>query len=321
MSVAVRQGAGRRERSAPPSRAGGRRLRLAARGRRELWLLVVPAAVFFAVFFVYPLVFGAHMSTTDYGTRTFITGEAPFVGTANFAEVLAGGRVGTAIRNTLVITVGSVSLQLVLGLAIALLFDRRFPGSRWMPTLLLIPWLIPTVVVALTWRWLLQGDGAINQVLGLLGVNGPAWLAGSGTALVAVVVVSVWGGLPFWVTILGAALKQVPREQIEAAQLDGAGALKRLVHIVVPGIWPVVSVLVILGIVHTLKIVDLVLVLTGGGPADGTVTLGLLAYQSAFELFRFGQGAAYGMLLLGVTVVIALLYAWLTGRQEKEQFG
>lgn len=292
---------------------------LAARRRGELWGFLTPALVFFVVFFLFPLGYGVYMSTTNFTTGTFITGRAPFVGTANFEAVLTEPITFRALANTLTITLVSVAVELVLGLLLALLFARSFPGSRWLPTLILLPWLLPAVVVATVWKSLLAGDGPINDALGALGLPVQAWLANPATALPSVIVVAVWASLPYWATILGAALKQVPAEQLEAAQLDGAGAWRRLTAIVLPTIWPVISVLVVMSVVYTLLIVDLVLVLTAGGPANSTVTLGLLSYRQAFQQFQFGLGGAYGMLLLGISVVFAIVYTVMSMRREREE--
>ena len=275
--------------------------------------------MFFVVFFLFPLGYGVYMSTTNFTTGTFITGRAPFVGTANFEAILSEPITFRALANTVTITVVSVVVELVLGLLLALLFARRFPGSRWLPTLILLPWLLPAVVVATVWKSLLAGDGPINDVLGSIGIPVEAWLANPATALPAVIVVAVWASLPYWATILGAALKQVPAEQLEAAQLDGAGAWRRLVSIVLPTIWPVISVLVVMSVVYTLLIVDLVLVLTAGGPANSTVTLGLLSYRQAFQQFQFGLGGAYGMLLLGISILFAIVYTVMSMRRERDE--
>ncbi len=302
------------------ARTPGRfRRSLATRQRQELWAFLAPAVVFFVVFFLFPLGYGVFMSTTNFTTGTFITGRAPFVGTANFEAILAEPVTFRALANTLTITIVSVVIELVLGLLLALLFARTFPGSRWLPTLILLPWLLPAVVVATVWKSLLAGDGPINDVLRSLGIPVEAWLATPATALPAVIVVAVWASLPYWATILGAALKQVPAEQLEAAQLDGAGAWRRLTAIVLPTIWPVVSVLVVMSVVYTLLIVDLVLVLTAGGPANSTVTLGLLSYRQAFQQFEFGLGGAYGMLLLGISVLFAIVYTVMSMRRERDE--
>lgn len=292
---------------------------LARRRRLELWAFLAPAIAFFAVFFLFPLGYGVFMSTTDFTTGTFITGEAPFVGLQNFIDILQAEVTWTAIANTLTITVTAVSAELVIGMGLALLFTRRFPGSRWLPALILIPWLLPAVVVATVWKSLLAGDGAINDVLRALGLPTNTWLADPATALACVIVVAVWASLPYWSTILAAALKQVPVEHLEAAELDGAGALQRLRHIIVPSIWPVISVLVVMSVVYTMLIVDLVLALTQGGPANSTMTLGVLSYRSAFALFEFGHAGAYGMLLLIISLGFAAAYTWLSARRERAE--
>lgn len=285
----------------------------------ELWSFLIPAIVFFAAFFLFPLGYGVFMSTTDFTTGTFITGEAPFVGFQNFSDIFGAEVTGIAVVNTLTITVVAVGSELVIGLGLALLFTRRFPGSRWLPTLILLPWLLPAVVVATIWKSLLAGDGAINDILATLGLPTNTWLADPATALVCVIIVAVWASLPYWSTILAAALKQVPVEHLEAAQLDGAGAGKRLWHIIIPSIWPVISVLVVMSVVFNLLIVDLVLALTQGGPANSTMTLGVLSYRSAFQLFEFGHAGAYGMLLLVISLGFAIVYTWLSARKERAE--
>ncbi|WP_223624484.1 carbohydrate ABC transporter permease [Microbacterium sp. EST19A] len=294
-------------------------LTLVRRRKVELWAFLVPAILFFAVFFLFPLGYGVFMSTTDFTTGTFITGEAPFVGLQNFADIFRADATGIAIVNTLTITVVAVTAELVLGFGLALLFTRRFPGSRWLPALILIPWLLPAVVVATIWKSLLAGDGAVNDILRTLGLPTNAWLADPATALACVIVVAVWASLPYWSTILAAALKQVPEEHLEAAALDGAGAGKRLWHIVIPSIWPVISVLVVMSVVFNLLIVDLVLALTQGGPANSTMTLGVLSYRAAFSTFEFGQAGAYGMLLLIISLGFAIVYTWLSARRERAE--
>lgn len=296
---------------------GRRGWTLVRRRRIELWLFLVPAIIFFASFFVYPLAYGVYMSTTKFTSATFFTGQAPFVGLKNFVTIFQDPVLGKAILNTVGITVVSVVSELVIGLGLALLFSRKFPGNRWMPTLILLPWLLPSVVVGTIWKWLLAGDGAINRVFGFLHLPTDTWLADPATALGAIIVVCIWGSLPYWSIILSAALRQVPEEQLEASQIDGAGAWKRLIHIVIPTIWPVVSVLVIMSVVYTLLIVDIVLVLTGGEPADDTATLGLLSYRAAFQLFQFGNAGAYGIVLLLISLVFAIAYTWLSGRRER----
>ena len=286
--------------------------------RLALSMFLVPSIVYLVLFFGYPLVQSLYMSVTDFTTVSFITGDAPWVGLDNFAEALASPLFGTALVNTLLFTIASVAGQLVLGVLLALFFAHRFPGNRWMSAVLLLPWLIPLVVTSTVWRWILQEDGAVNQVLSLVGLDGAAWLSDPTTALFAIIVVNIWIGIPFVITIFGAGLQNVPREILEAATLDGAGYWRRFWSITLPTLRPVLSVLIVLGVVWTLKVLDLVLIMTGGGPANATQTVALLSYTQSFREFRFGVGAAYGNILLLLTIVFAFVYVRLTRRQEQE---
>lgn len=293
-------------------------LSLDGRQRLSYILFLLPALAYLLIFFGYPLVESMRMSLTEYTTATFITGEAPFVGLENYLAALGSPLFAAALANTVLFTVASVAGQLVLGVALALFFEKRFPGNRVMSTLLLLPWLIPLVVTATIWRWILQEEGAVNAILGMAGISEHGWLSDPSTALVAVIVVNIWIGVPFVVTIFGAGLQGVPADVHEAATLDGAGYWRRFWSITLPSVRPVISVLVVLGIVFTLKVLDLVLIMTGGGPANSTQTIALLSYTQSFREFRFGEGAAFGNILLLLTIVFALLYVRMTRRHERE---
>lgn len=293
------------------------RRRLGQRVRRGYLWLLAPALVFMAVFFAYPLGYGVVISMSDFTAATFISGSAPFVGFDNFVAVMSSPLFAVALRNTLLVTVCSLAGQLVGGMALALYFERRFPGHTWMPSVILVSWLIPLVITATTWRWILQENGAFNQVLGLVGINGPAWLSEPSLAIWAVIGVNVWAGLPFTATILSSSLRGVPLELHEAAVLDGAGYWRRVRSITLPQLRPVLSVLVVLGIIGSLKLLDLVLILTGGGPANSTQTFAMLSYIRSFREFDLGAGAALGNILLAITVVFAVVYARSTRGEDR----
>ena len=290
-----------------PVRPGQRRAQLLAGTTR--WLFVIPAAIFVAVFFGYPVVKNVVMSFQDYTTRTFFTGEAPWVGIANYVEVFRSSLFATTLVNTGLFTVGSIAMQFVIGLLLALFFRRNFPLSGFLRGLLLLPWLLPIIASSAIWKWLLDQDsGAINQFLHLFGVAPVPWLSSPDLALVAVIGVNVWLGIPFNTTILYSGLQSVPEELYEAASLDGATGWKAFRHITWPSIRSVVSVVIVLGVVYTLKVVDLILGLTGGGPANATQTLATNAYHQSFVNFQFGIGAAVSNVLIVVSFVFAMIY-------------
>nr|WP_245982006.1 sugar ABC transporter permease [Frondihabitans australicus] len=298
-------------------RPGQRRARILANTMR--WLFVIPAAIFVAVFFGYPIVKNIVMSFQDYGTRTFFTGEAPWVGISNYVQVFSSSLFTTSLINTGLFTVGSIVMQFAIGLGLALFFKRNFPLSGFLRGLLLLPWLIPLIASSAIWKWLLdQGSGALNQGLALFGIPAVPWLVDPNLALVAVIGVNIWLGIPFNTTILYSGLQAVPEELYEAASLDGATGWKAFRHITWPSIRSVVSVVIVLGVVYTLKVVDLILGLTGGGPANSTQTLATNAYHQSFVNFEFGVGAAVSNVLIVVSFVFAMVYLAITRKAVDE---
>lgn len=311
--------------AAPPTRtppgeaaagSGKRRFTTEDRERLAYLLFILPAFAYIVLFFGYPLAKNVWMGFVDFRTATFVTGEAPWVGWANYAAVLASPALPIATINTLVITVATVAIQLVLGLLIASFFNQQFPGARFYSSGILLPWLLPLVTTAAVWKWLLQDNGPLVVALAPLGVSGSP-LANPDTALATLIGVNIWLGIPFFVIILGAALQSVPIDQLEAASLDGAGRFGRFWHIVIPSIRPQLTVAITLSIIYTLKVLELPLILTGGGPANRTQTLGTVAYNLSFQQFEFGQGAAVGNILMLVTLVFAVLYVYLGSRKEE----
>jgi multiple sugar transport system permease protein len=208
-------------------------------------------------------------------------------------------------------TVGSIAGQFVIGLAIAVYFRRRFPLAGVLRSLLLLPWLIPLIVSSAIWRWILdQDNGALNRLLAALHVIGarPGWLTSTSLALIACIIVNVWIGIPFNTTILYGGLQNIPDELYEAAELDGATGWKAFRHITWPQLRPVVSVVLVLGVVYTLKVLDIILGLTGGGPANATQTIATQSYHLSFVEFDFGQGAALSNILIVISALFAFIY-------------
>ncbi|MEV4255668.1 sugar ABC transporter permease [Spirillospora sp. NPDC049652] len=208
-------------------------------------------------------------------------------------------------------TAGSILGQFVIGLALALFFQRRFPLGGVLRSLLLLPWLMPLVVSGTAWKWMLDPDtGVVNTALRTLHLtsSGIPWLTGTPQALVSVTLVNVWVGIPFNTAILYSGLQNIPAHLYEAAKLDGAGPVSAFRHITWPLLRPVVRVLLVLGVAYTIKGLDLVLTVTGGGPAGSTETLATQAYKLSFQEFEFGRGAVLGNVLVAISFVFAVVY-------------
>jgi multiple sugar transport system permease protein len=297
---------------APAPETTGRKISPASGKRRRTiaqWGFVAPAVIFMVLFFGYPLVRNIVMSFQDYSPSTFFTGEAPFNGFDNWKNVFQDDLFGKALWQTIAFTIGSLLGQFCIGLALAVFFNRHFPLGGLLRSLILLPWLVPMVVSGIVWRRILDQDtGVLNSFLGLFGLGDTPWLTSTSVALVAVVLVNIWIGIPFNLVILYGGLQEVPKELYEAASLDGASAWRTFRSITLPLLKPVITVVLVLGFMSTVKILDLILALTDGGPADSTQTLGTLTYQNSFVQLDFGAGAVVGNVLILISAVFAVFY-------------
>lgn len=272
-------------------------------------MFLVPAAIFIALYFGYPIVKNVVMSFQEYNTRTFFTGEAPWVALDNYSTVVNSQLFWPAMRNTALFTLGSIIGQFIIGMGLALFFQRRFPLSGFLRAMLLLPWLLPLIVGSASWRSILDQDGGVlNTLLRAIGLDGVPWLTSPDVALIAVIMVNIWVGVPFNVTLLYGGLQEIPTELYEAGSLDGATGWKAFWHITVPNLRPVISVVLVLGVVYTLKVLDIILGLTDGGPANATQTIAVRSYQTSFIDFDFGIGAAYSNILIVISLVFAAIY-------------
>lgn len=290
---------------------GPRRSGYRSRERVYQWLFLAPAVAYLILFFGFPVVKNVAMSFQDYTTGTFYTGEAPWVGFSNYLTVMSSSLFSTSLINTALFTAGSIAGQFVLGLGLAVFFKRKFPLNGILRSLLLLPWLLPLIVSSAVWRWILDKDsGALNNFLESLGIisTGIPWLTSTSLALAAVVGVNIWIGIPFNVTVLYGGLQDIPDELYEAASLDGATGWRAFRHVTWPMLRPVVSVVLVLGVVYTLKVLDIILGLTNGGPANSTQTIATQSYALSFHDFKFGEGAAMGNILVLISLVFAVLY-------------
>lgn len=294
-----------------------------APGRRErAWrnqLFVLPAVLVVAATTLYPLFYNLQLSTYDAPLTRFLNGDITPVGAANYLEQLRSPVMWQALGTSLIYTCATIVLMFVGGLALAIFFNRDFPGRNLLRAALFLPYVLPSVVAANVWRWLLDGTfGLLNHVLSVLHlIDEPIfWLGRPGTALVAVILATGWTMIPFAMLLLVAGLQSVPGDILEAAELDGAGPVRRFVKITLPLLVPVGLVVALLGFIYTFKTFDTIFIMTKGGPGDATTTLPILAYNSAFVNFDLGQGAALNTLLLVIPVVLALVYFRAVGREQ-----
>lgn len=305
-------------RAAPRSGTRHRRARH-RKSRLTAWAFALPLVVYLAAFYVYPLYRNLDLSLRRYTVRSFVEGDAPFAGWANFDQVLHDPTFGPAIRNTLVFTLVSIAVQYGAGLALAVFFNRRFHLSGLLRALFLVPWLLPLIVSSSTWAWMLNSEsGVVNHALHLVGVSPVDWLGSPHWALTSVIIANIWIGIPFNLVILYSGLQNIPADLYEAAALDGAGAWQQFRRLTFPLLRPVTMVVLLLGFVYTLKVFDLIWIMTKGGPGDSSSTLATWSYRLGFGslLPQFGPGAAVGNVLIVIALAFGLLYTHVQRRQE-----
>lgn len=298
----------------PGTAGGARRLRRsrAARPReryqpREVLtaaLFLAPAIVILGVFVGYPILSGGYLSLTSWDG--FGTAQE-FIGLRNYGTLLHDGQFRNSLLVTTVYAIGVSVLSVVSGLTIALLLDAPMRGLGLYRGIYFLPVVTSSVAAAIIWRYMLDPSGVVNTALEAIGLPTPDWLGQRWTALGALTLLTVWKNLGFNAILYLTALQAIPVSVGEAAQVDGAGALRRVQTITLPLLKPMTFFVVVQALITTFQSFDLVYVLTGGGPSGGTEVLGMLMYRHAFRLGDFGYGAAIAFttlaLVLGVTLV------------------
>jgi multiple sugar transport system permease protein len=301
-------------RVARPRRTAGRD----RRARFAYWL-IAPALAFMLLVHLVPTAAGTFLSFLDLNTFTFqqLFG-APWTGLGNYDSILFDeanplhSGFTNAATNTAVYTAFVVAGTLAGGLAIALLLNRSFPGQRVARTLMLTPWVVPSFVVAVLWEFMWQRDaGIVNKVLvDYTGVvdERPTWLLGENT-MWAIVLPSIWRGIPFAMLIFLAGLQAIPRDLHEAAALDGAGPWRRFRHITLPLLRPLIAIQLLFGVIYSAYQFTIPYVMLGSNPGPSADLLMTLVMRQSFSNNLFGYGAAVStLLMLGMLVWVALWY-------------
>ncbi|QGH69725.1 carbohydrate ABC transporter permease [Pseudactinotalea sp. HY158] len=301
------------------ARARKRRVTTPVRRKRvwnvEPFVLLAPAVILVAVFAGYPLVRSVWYSFNEVAP---FSGETTFVGIQNFIDIISDAGFTPTLGRTAVWVFGAVSLQFLGGLLVALLLNTRFPLRGMYRGLIMVPWATPSVLVALMWKWILDpNNGVLNRTLMNLGIiDAPIeFLSSSDTALFTLIALDVWQGIPLFAVMILAALQSVPPELKEAASIDGAGRVGVFRHVVIPAILPTILITTVLRLIWTANYVDLIYILTGGGPGHASTTLALESYLTAYKATDFGQGATYAVLQAAILAIFVVMYVRLSRKR------
>jgi multiple sugar transport system permease protein len=286
-------------------------------GRAMPWLLLTPALAATVLLVLAPVLQTLWLSLHD--VILFRPKSQPFVGLANYVALLHDGLFWESLGHSVVWVVSAVALQFALGMATALLLNRSFAWRGVARALVIVPWALPSVIIGLVWTWMLDFNlGLLNDLgvrLGLLGAP-VAWLARPDTAMAAVILAVVWQGFPFFAVTLLAGLQAIPREHYEAAEIDGASRFESFVNVTLPGLAPVIATALLLRMIWVSNSLDLILVMTGGGPGTATHTLPLYAFLKAWSGANYGYGSALAVVLTILLLTVVITYAVRHAREE-----
>lgn len=293
----------------------GRRPRRLSDGMFAL-LLTAPGLALLAAVVVYPLITAL---ITAFYKQSLVEPGREFVGFQNIVDVLTGEFV-QLLMQTLVFTLGTTIAPFVIGFGLALALNTRIRGAKVLRGLMLIPWLIPGVVVSFLWMWIFNANyGVLNAALETVGlIDSPqAWLANPTTAMIAVIVAKTWQSFPWMMVMLLAGLQTVPIELHEAAEIDGAGTIRRFFSITVPQMSGIIGLVILLEFIWNFQHFDIIYVLTGGGPAGSTQTFATAVYETAFDGFDLGHAGAIGLLWMVLLMALVVVYVRLSEKGEK----
>jgi multiple sugar transport system permease protein len=267
---------------------------------------ILPAIIFTVLFAIYPLIYNVVFSFQDVTAISLIQKTSQFIGFKNYIDTLNDPIFRRTVLNTLIFTVLSILFQFTIGFLIALLFNKEFPLRDFMISLIMLPWFIPILVSGTVFKLFFMDMGLINRFLLSLKLIPKIvpWITDANMAIYSLTIANIWLGIPFNFILLYTGLKGVPVELYESAEIDGAIGLKKTLYITVPILKPIIITTLLLGAIFTIKVFDLVWIITGGGPGNSSHLFSTYSYQLAFGNYNFGLGAAVSVIMILIIIVV-----------------
>jgi multiple sugar transport system permease protein len=289
-------------------------------GRKQLTGLLYLAPVLFLIiaFFLYPCI--SIFETSFYETRYGI--QFKFTGLKNYRIIFQDEVFRASLANSLIWTVVGLILQLTIPLATALLLNQKFAGNTFARAAMLVPWITPSVIIAIMARWILEPElGMLNGILMKLGIVGQPvnFLGSPSAALPTLILAQTWQFIPFGTLLILAALQTIPRDLYDAMKVDGAASVQIFRYLIFPRLGPMIGFVVFLAFVWNLNVFDKIWLTTQGGPVNATMTLPVMVYKRAFKTFRMGQSSAVGTITVVSLIILGIIYfkyLWKPTRQE-----
>ena len=280
---------------------------------RDGILFSLPFMIVFALFMIYPLVFGFYISFFQWN----ILGTPKFIALQNYLDLLKDERFWSSLWHTLQFVLMTTPVLLILGFIMALLVTGKSPLKGIMETCFFVPYIFSMTVVATLWAWIMQKDfGIINQILRILGKDGVSWLTSEKNAMWSISIATYWWTAGFNMVLFTAGIKQISKEIYESATVDGVGPLQQIFHITIPLLKPTTILCLILQVIASFNVFGQVYVMTGGGPAGSTRVLVQYIYETGFNYFRMGYSAAMSYVLFLIIMVISVVQYAILGRRN-----
>ena len=275
--------------------------------------LMIPAIITTVSFILVPVVDSIYRSFFDYKVRNIISGQpGVWNNFANYTKLFSNGKLIPSMTNTLAFVFGVVIAQFVLGMALALILNSNVEFSRFIRSIMMVPWVVPTLISGLVWLWMFQPQyGLVKYFVGILTkgrITDFAILNNPATAMFGVSVAALWKQIPLATLLLLAGLANVPEDMQEAAKIDGANGVQRFFRIVLPYMKSVIKVTVSMSIIENFKQFPLFWTMTGGGPNNSTTTMAILSYREAFVSNNFGSGAAVTTVWMLMMIIVVYIY-------------
>jgi len=284
----------------------------------KLYFFLIPALMYQLIFGIYPLIYNFILSLKDVNLITYMGGTSQWIGLSNYVQTLKDTVFQRAFFNTLVFTGLSLSFQFIIGFLLALLFNRSFPLKGLLQSLIMVPWVLPIIVSGSFFRWFFSDRGMVNGFLlswGLIDKPIP-WITSQALPIFSVTMANIWLGIPFSFVLLYTGLRAIPLELFESAEIDGANWWQKVLFIAVPLLKPVIITTLTLGCILTVKVFDLVWIITKGGPGDVSHLLSTLSYSLAFDKFQFGKASSVLVIMLLLTIGLTIFLNSIRAKEE-----
>jgi multiple sugar transport system permease protein len=272
------------------------------------YLFLAPSFAILLVFLIFPLSWNIYIALHDVSLTTLLK-EWEYVGLENFVTLFDDPNFYTSLKVTLMFVGGSVALQFGVGILMALVLNQQIRGSGVYRAILIIPWTISAVIAAFSFKFILDDNfGILNYILNQLGMESVGWLSDPNIVIWSLVIANTWYGTPFTLLFLTAGLLSINPSLYEAARIDGASKMRSLFHITLPLLKPFMIINLILITMWSVNLFDIQLIMTGGGPLFSSTTTSLYMYRQAFEFGLLSKGAAAGIILILINLLVAIIY-------------